>query len=123
MLQRMPGIRHACDVDLLLFFFRHPRALLTGERLVTCVGHNREQVAKSLEALIEAGFLTRSQNPSNTARLYVLQLDAVPGGLLRSFLKIAATREGRLEAIRLLSGGTGRAPAAARRSASLRRIA
>jgi hypothetical protein len=34
MLDRMPGIRHAGDVDLLVFFYRHPRALLTGEQLI-----------------------------------------------------------------------------------------
>ncbi|MGQ0655663.1 MAG: hypothetical protein ACT4P4_25960 [Betaproteobacteria bacterium] len=125
MLERIRGIRHTCDLDLLLFFYRHPRVLLTSERLVDCVGHNRELVAKSLEGLIESGLLTRTQRPSNTARLYVLELDALPGGVLRSFLKIAATREGRLEAIRLLGGGSAPAPASAgsRRRASVSRIA
>jgi len=124
MLDRMPGLRHACDVDLLLFFYRHPRALLTGEQLVTYLGYGREQVVKSLELLIDAGFVTRSQNPSRTARLYVLELDAFPGGLLSSFLKVAATRQGRQQAMGLLKSGSHRSPAAAlRRRASITRVA
>jgi hypothetical protein len=102
MLDCIRGIRHACDLDLLLFFYRHPCALLTAEQLVTCLGYECEQVAKSLDGLIEAGLVTRSQNPSRTARLYHLELDALPGGLLSSFLKIVATRPGRQEAMRLL---------------------
>jgi DNA-binding IclR family transcriptional regulator len=106
MLVRIRGIRHACDLDLLLFFYRHPRALLTDEQLVASLGYDREQVAKSLDGLIEAGLLTRSQNPSHTARLYVLELGSLPGGLLSSFLKIVATRAGREEVMRLLRPGT-----------------
>ncbi|HEY9530688.1 MAG TPA: hypothetical protein VIQ55_04815 [Burkholderiales bacterium] len=115
MLDRIRGIRHACDLDLLLFFYRHPRVLLTGDRLVAYLGYDREQVARSLEALIETGLLTRSQNPSYPARLYILELDALPGGLLSSFLKIAATRAGRQEAMRLLGAGNDHTPKATRR--------
>lgn len=124
MLERIRGIRRACDLDLLLFFFRHPRALLTSEQIVAYLGHDREQVVKSLEGLIEAGLLTRSQNPSHAARLYVLELEALPGGLLSSFLKLAATREGRLEAMRLLQAGPGGGPGtSARRRPPLARVA
>lgn len=125
LLDRIRGIRHACDVDLLLFFYRHPRALLTGEQLVDFLGYEREQVVKSLEMLIEAGFVTRSQNPSRTARLYVLELDALPGGLLSRFLSIVATREGRQEVMSLVNSAPDPAPAAAlrRRRASIKRIA
>lgn len=112
MLDRIRGVRHRCDLDLLLFFYRHPRALLTAEQLVVYLGQDLEQVAKSLESLIDAGLLTRSQNPSRAARLYVLEVEAIPGGLLSSFLKIAATREGRLQIMRLLGSGSGGAPVA-----------
>ena len=110
MLAQIRGIRHACDLDLLRFFCRHPRALLTSEQIVAYVGYQREQVAKSLEGLIESGLVARSQSPAHAARLYELEQDAVPGGVLSSFLRIAATREGRLEVIRLLRGETGGAP-------------
>jgi hypothetical protein len=126
MLDRIRGIRHACDLDLLLFFYRHPLALLTGEQLVVYLGRDREQVAKSLDGLIEAGLVTRSQSPPHAARLYVLELDAPPGpgGLLSSFLKIAATRQGRLEVMRLLGSGPGGAPVARlRRRARLTKVA
>ena len=124
MLDRIRGIRHGCDLDLLLFFYRHPCALLTAEQLVAYLGRDREQVAKSLEGLIEAGLVARSQSPAHAARLYVLEMGALPGGLLSSFLKIAATRQGRLEAIRLLGPGPGGAPVARlRRSARLTKVA
>jgi hypothetical protein len=124
MLERIRGVRHACDLDLLLFFHRHPLALLTSEQIVGYVGHGRERIAKSLDGLIEAGLLTRSQNPSHAARLYALEPDGVPGGLLSTFLKIAATRQGRLEVMRLLGSGPGPARGARRRRrASLNKVA
>ena len=112
MLDRIRDIRHGCDLDLVLFFHRHPCALLTAEQLVAYLGYDGARLAKSLDGLIEAGLVARSLNPAHTARLYVLELDALPGGLLSSFLKIVATRQGRMEAMRLLSSGPGGAPVA-----------
>lgn len=110
MLAGIRHVRHACDLDLLLFFYRHPCALLTADQLVAYLGYERAQVGRSLEEMIAAGLVTRSKNPAHTARLYVLKPDALPGGLLRSFLKIVATHQGRQEALRLLHPA---APAAA----------
>jgi hypothetical protein len=112
MLDRIRGIRHACDLDLLLFFNRHPRALLTSEQIVAYLGYDRERVEKSLDGLMAAGLLTRSQHPSHAARMYVLELAGVPDGLLPSLLKIAATRQGRHDVMRLLESGPNGAPAA-----------
>lgn len=124
MLDRIRGIRHGCDLDLLLFFYRHPCALLTAEQLVAYLGYDNERVAKSLDGLIEAGLVARSQSPAHAARLYVLEMGALPGGLLSSFLKIAATRQGRLEAMRLLDPGPGGARVARlRRRARLTKVA
>lgn len=124
LLERIRAIRNACDLDLLLFFYRHPCALLTSERLVAFVGYDRERVAKSLDGLIEAGLLTRSPNPAHAARLYVLDLRSAPGSLLRPLLKCAATREGRRDVLRLLAPVSDRGPAAGlRRSASITKIA
>jgi DNA-binding MarR family transcriptional regulator len=123
-LERIRSVRHACDLDLLLFFHRHPCALLMSEQIVAYLGYDREQVARSLDGLIEAGLLTRSQNPSHTARLYVLELSGVPGGLLSSLLRIAGTRQGRQDVMRLLKSAPDRAPAAGlRRKASLTKVA
>ncbi len=101
LLDRIRGIRHACDLDLVLFFYRHPRALLTRELVVAYLGYGPEQVAKSFERLIEAGFLTRSQSPSHAAQLYTLELGG-DSGPLASLLRIASTREGRLGVKQLL---------------------
>jgi hypothetical protein len=101
LLDRIRGIRHACDLDLLLFFYRHPRALLTRELVVAYLGYDPEQIAKSFERLIEAGLLTRSQSPSHAAQLYALELGGDLGPL-SSLLRIASTREGRLDVKQLL---------------------
>ena len=113
LLDRIRGIRHACDLDLLLFFYRHPCSLLTSEQLVDFVGYDRERVAKSLDVLIEAGLLTRSLNPAHAARLYLLKLHGLPGGLLEPLLSIAATRAGRRDVMRLLEAGPTARPSPA----------
>jgi len=112
LLERIGAIREACDLDLLLFFHRHPRALLTGEELAASLGYDRERIANSIEGLIEAGLLTRSQNPARAARLYVLEVGGVSGGLLSSLASIAVTRAGREDAMRLLHSGPVHAAAA-----------
>ena len=124
MLDRIQGIRHACDLDLLLFFYRHPCSLLTSERLVDLVGYDGERIAKSLDGLIEAGLLTRSINPAHAARLYLLKRHGHPGGLLEPLLKIATTRAGRRDALQLLKAGPNDAPVAGvRHTASVTKIA
>jgi hypothetical protein len=86
-------LRHPCDLDLLIFFHRHPLALLTSERLAAYVGYDLNQIARSLDLLTDAGLLKRSQSTTHTARMYVLQ---TPGtGWLTSLIDIASTRDGR----------------------------
>ena len=119
MLDRIRGIRHTCDLDLLLFFYRHPCALLTSDLIVAYLGYDREQVAKSLDGLIEAGLLTRSQTRSHAARLYILELGGASGGLLPSLLRIASTPQGRQDVKRLLESGPGLAPSAGLQPARL----
>ena len=116
MLKRIRAIRHACDLDLLLFFYRHGHALLTSDQLVAFLGYGHEQVAKSLDKMIDAGLLTRSQT-SHAARLYVLELRGLSDGVLSSLLKIAATRQGRQDVMRLLESGPDRALVPARGAA------
>jgi hypothetical protein len=123
LLDRIRAIQHACDLDLLLFFYRHPRALLTDERLVAVLGYDRGLVAKSLDGLIEAGLLTRSQNLTNTARLYVLQLEGVHGRPLSALLKIASTRQGRMDTMRLLQPAQNHGTSARVRRSPVARVA
>lgn len=123
-LKRIRGVRDPCDLDLLLFFHRHPCALLTSEEIVAYVGYHREQVAKSLDRLIEAGLLKRSQNAASTSRMYVLEQRTFPGGSLSSFLKIAATRQGRSDILKVLKSEGNALPSAHhQRSAPIIKIA
>ena len=104
---RIGGIKDPCDLDLLLFFYRHPRAVLSSERLALYVGYDLSQIAKSLETLIEGGLLTRMQRPTAGARMYVLAKDGPRGGGLDALLRLAATREGRLATRAALARGQG----------------
>ena len=96
LLRRIGCLRHPCDLDLLLFFYRHPRAFLLSERLAEYVGYDLTQVMQSLETLITARLLRRSPNSTHPAQLYVLTAGSTLGGWLSPLLRIAATREGRL---------------------------
>ena len=102
LLARTPVVRHACDVDLLLFLRRHPRALLTSEQLAAFAGYDIKEVAKSLDAFIDAGLLERTQNPKHAARMYILVLDGPQGGGLDALLKLASKRQGRHDILRAL---------------------
>ena len=88
-------VRNACDLDLLVFLHRHPRTLLTSEQLAAFVGYDIKEIAKSLETIIEAGLLERTQNPMHAARMYLLVLDGHGYDGIRDLLKLAATRNGR----------------------------
>jgi hypothetical protein len=106
LLDRIGCLQHACDLDLLLFFYRHPWAFLISERLATYVGYDLPQVAQSLETLITAGLLQRSRDSTRPARLYVLTRGSPLAGSLSSLLHIAATPEGRLAVIYALKQRT-----------------
>jgi hypothetical protein len=57
LLDRIGCLAHPCDLDLLLFFYRHPLAYLQRERLADYVGYQLPQVERSLETLMTAGLL------------------------------------------------------------------
>src|SRR5262249_47997034 len=95
LLDRAGIIRHACDLDLLHFFVAHPRTLLASESLVAYVGYELKQIAQSLETLLAAGILKRTQNPAYAARLYVLDIDARNDHWLLPLLEMGSTRQGR----------------------------
>lgn len=103
LLDRIGILRHPCDLDLLLFFARHPRALITSEQVAAWLGYELKQIAISLETLLTSGLLTRTQNPTRAARMYVLAFGGTSGGWLPSLLAFAATREGRLAILELMS--------------------
>src|SRR2546422_3368587 len=87
-------IKTSCDLDLLLFLARHPDALMTTEALAAMVGYDLQEIAKSLDLLIERQLLERPQKPTHTTRLY--RFRAAHGApALHQILEIAATSEGR----------------------------
>lgn len=102
LLARTPMIRSACELDLLVFFHRHSRALLTSEQVAAFLGYDMKKIAKAIETFVEAGILERTQNPTHAARLYVLVLDDPQGGGLRAILELASKRPGRQQILALL---------------------
>jgi hypothetical protein len=96
LLDRIGVLKHACDLDLLMFFARHPRALLTSEQLAAWLGYELKQIAESLEMLLEVGLLTRTQNPTHAARMYVFVGENSFDDWVPPLLKAASTRAGRL---------------------------
>ncbi len=71
----MAGLRNGCDLDLLLFFSRHPRVVLSSEQLATYVGYDLVNVAEALDLLLRAGLLRRTLNHGTPGRMYVLEID------------------------------------------------
>src|SRR2546426_8724069 len=99
LLHRIGCLRQPCDLDLLLFFSRHPRAFLLSERLAEYVGYELPQVAQSLETVITAGLLRRSPDSTHPPPLYLLTPGRTPGGGVSSLPRIAPPPESRPAAI------------------------
>lgn len=117
LLARVPVIADACHLDLLLFFYRHPRALLTSEQLAGFVGYNLHDIATALDAFIEAGLLARTaQLSAHAARMFFLRPDAPSGDDVRALLELASTRSGRQSILAALNAGP---PPGSGRSAEL----
>ena len=92
-------VRDECDLDLLVFFYRHPRVLLTSEQISTLVGYPMNRVADSIDCFIVSGLLDRTQNAMHAARMYLLKLDGPSGHGPRALLQVASNREGRQHAL------------------------
>ena len=115
-LARLPYLRHRCDLDLLVFFHRHPRVLLTSDRLVALLGYDLKQIAGSLETLIAAKVVTRTQHQTTGARMYVFEALANDNDSLAPLLRTASARAGRLAIIGALEGRRVKEPTGASRS-------
>jgi hypothetical protein len=111
LLDRIGVVRRPCDLELLLFFIRHPRALLTSDQIAAFVGYEVKLLAESLDVLVRAELLTRVQTPTSAARMYVFAIGGTHGGWLPLLVELASSREGRL-ALRaaLLAQGNERSP-------------
>ena len=74
------------------------------------MGYPLNEIAQSLDVLLEAGLLTRTQNKARTARMYVFSTDGTKDERLVTFVARASTREGRLalrQALMQSPSGTG----------------
>jgi len=89
-------LRHPCDLDLLVFFVRHPRTLMASEQLAAFLGYDLKQITDSLDILLETGFLTRTPDSTHAARMHVFAIGVTNGGGLPELVELASTREGRL---------------------------
>jgi hypothetical protein len=95
LLERAAIFRHPCDLDLLLFFVRHPRTLLSSESLATFLGYELKQIGDSLELLLGGGLIKRTQTTAHAARLYLLVANDGEHKWLPQFWEMASTRGGR----------------------------
>lgn len=105
LLDRANVLREPSDFDLLVFFARHPRTLLTSESLARLLGYEPKDIARSLDSLIECGLLTRTQTSAHAARLYVFVDDAAHDWI-PPLLRMAGTRTGRLALRQVLATRT-----------------
>lgn len=110
LLMRLPALQHPCDLDLLVFFAKHRRALMSSEQLAQLLGYPLNEIARSLDALLAAGFLTRTQHPARLARLYVFVAGGTNGGSLQAVVAFASTRTGRLALRRALPNSQAGGP-------------
>ena len=96
LLDRIGVLRRPCDLDLLLFFVRHPRALLSSDQIAAFLGYEGKLLAESLDVLLTAELLTRVQRPTSAAQMHVFAVGGPHDGWLPTLVEVASTREGRL---------------------------
>jgi hypothetical protein len=102
LLGRIDSLRHPCDLDLLIFFVKHPNTLMGSEQLATFMGYDLNQQARSLDVLLDAGLVTRSQTRGRVARMYVHAGGGIHAAWLPALVALAATRGGRLALMQAL---------------------
>lgn len=107
LLRQLEVVRDVCDLDLLVFLHRHPRALLACDRLAAYIGCDPERTARSLDRLIAAGIAARRQGPSGAAPLIHFVGDGRQRERLAALLAIASTRNGRAQVLQALAAAEG----------------
>jgi predicted transcriptional regulator len=87
-----------CDLDVLLFAARHPRALLAVDDIARAVGHDPEDVRVAIETLTVAGLITRTKMRRHADDGGVLFYEFTPGtwdAMLPALCWVAASANGR----------------------------
>ena len=103
LLNHIPALQRPCDLDLLVFFARHWRALLSSEQLARLLGYPLKELARSRDALVAAGLLTRAQDRTRPERMYMLDPECMDDGPLPAIVTLASTPLGRLSLKRALT--------------------
>ena len=116
------SVRNACDLDLLIFLWRHPRSILTTDRLARLTGSTAAQIGSALDFFLERGLLERDLHPSHSARLFVLRLEGANGEATRRLLRLASSAEGRREVLGTLAGEAGPPEEGTQRAARTLRV-
>lgn len=106
LLDRIGAIRDRTDLDLLLFCFRHPNALLTVDQLAAAVGQDVRRLEASLQALMDGGLVERTPHP--TLRAQIVAFRSTEEESVVSLLQMASTRAGRLALLQALEHRTPR---------------
>jgi hypothetical protein len=114
LLNRIPALQRPCDLDVLLFFARHWRTILTSEQLARLLGYPLKEIARSRDALVAAGLLSRVQDPARPERMYVLDRESRTDGPVTAIVALASAPGGRSSLRRALlsaaAGDSGGAP-------------
>jgi len=103
LLDRVAAIHSPCDLDVLVYLFRHADALLTGERVAAAVGYDLKQTAGSLDSLVFAGLVKRTWSRADGPGMYVFTVGRPADGPLASLLELASSRPGRLQILEALA--------------------
>ena len=87
LLDRIDVLRHPCDLDLLIFFARHPRSLLASQQLAVMLGYEFTRIAASLDVLLRAGLVTLSETPPYAGQMFVFNPSDAHAGWLPELLQ------------------------------------
>lgn len=91
------GLEAFCQWDVLVFLYRHPTSLLSGENIARMVGYPISAVMTAVDSLEPLGFLQRSR-VAHGRRLYQLAMPSDPrrGEAFDKLLALTDNRAGRL---------------------------
>jgi hypothetical protein len=95
-----------CDLDVLLFVHRHPRALLGLDDLARGAGYSVREVRASIEALTAAGLVACAKRTSEDHTSSTVFYEFTPGtwdAIVPTLLWVASSADGRRVLRRALS--------------------
>ena len=95
-----------CDLDVLIFFCRHPNALLTLDNIAARVGYNVHDITTSIDVLIAAGVLGRSEEGAERRRSEAFLYRLMPGrwdAIAEALSWLASSADGRRSLRRALT--------------------